>query len=220
MHQACIKPSVPGVKTSLVITFKQIWLTPVPAAWKTTGVAPWEELCAKEATWREEQPQWTGLLRMTFGSSQCWPDTIKMIQLSTYWFLCMWGARICLACPGLWQGSEDFYQWFQERAGRSAFENPTFSLLFNANIKKMYFLCQLEFCKGWWMILRSDVGLYKDFGLFSFFLHNYSLRAVHTGEQWINFSFKVHTELNKNQLSTRWHWQGWILFFFWPIFEH
>jgi len=41
MHRAGIKPSVPGVDTSLVITFQQIWLMPMPAVYKSATMAPW-----------------------------------------------------------------------------------------------------------------------------------------------------------------------------------
>lgn len=60
---------------------------------------------------------------------------------------------MCLACPGLWEGSKDFSSGFngnqeREQWEASAFEKPIFSLPYNAIIEKMYILCRLEFCKG------------------------------------------------------------------------
>lgn len=50
-------------------------------------------------------------------------------------------------------GRKDFSSGFngnqeREQQEASVFENPIFSLPYNAIIGKMYILCQLEFCKG------------------------------------------------------------------------
>lgn len=137
-----------------------------------------QELSCFPKKWHHEKSCAEGLKRQLEGRSphsgfgwSKWPLGLHIIDLTqSRWYkqafidFCVCGVLRC-AWHALvsGQGVKNFASGFngnQESSKKQVpLKNPTFSLLFSANREKMYFPCQLEFCKRWEMIPRSDLGL-------------------------------------------------------------